>query len=199
MISQLTGTITKKTPDKLVIDVHGVGFLVLCSTKTIAAARLGSELTIFTSLVVREDAMTLYGFYSEEETDAFELLQTTSGIGAKTALSALNTLSPDEIRVAVQNEDSATLCKIPGVGSKSAQRIIIELKDKVERLGTGETPVSAGVAVWKSQVMEALQNLGWSEREAEGACQTVAPLASQEPPPSVSELLKKALASLSRR
>ena len=127
MIAHLDGVVTSVAPDGAVIDVGGVGLLVQCSPGTLAELRPGERTRVCTSLVVREDALTLYGFGSDDERNTFELLQTASGIGPRLALAMLATFSPDGLRRAVAAEDVNALTSVPGIGRKGAQRIVLEL------------------------------------------------------------------------
>lgn len=202
MIAFVRGTVTAVGPDTAVIDVGGVGIEVQAGPGTLAELRIGSEATLPTSLVVREDSLTLYGFADTDERTVFELVQTASGVGPRLAQAMVAVLSPDEIRRAVATEDLATLTKVPGIGKKGAQRIVLELKD---RLGA---PVGSGASGgtdrgstpgpdWRAQVHAGLVGLGWSAKEADAAIATVTPMA-EEGTASVPELMRAALASLSR-
>lgn len=206
MIAQLTGTVLRAGATDCVLDVGGVGFLLHITASTAAALRPGESATLHTSMVVREDSLTLYGFDDSEARDAFLLAQSASGVGPKVALAIVSVLTPADLRRAVQTEDVRRLTAVPGIGPKGAQRIIIELKDKVNVLGLDETEPggSAAKAVgadeqWRQQVSEGLQSLGWSARDAEAACDNVAHLAEQDPQPSTGKLLRAALNTLARR
>ncbi|BAK35854.1 Holliday junction DNA helicase RuvA [Microlunatus phosphovorus NM-1] len=205
MIAQLRGTVIQLGPTAVVIEVGGLGVLTLCSPNTTAGLRLGETATIATSLVVREDSLTLYGFATVDERELFELLQTATGVGPKLAQAALAVLSPDELRSAIATENLVQLCKVPGIGRKGAQRLVIELKDKINALGLvseptvptadGPAPAAAG---WRDQVSQGLQGLGWSTRDAEAACDEVEPLAG-ESGVGVPQLMRAALQALARR
>lgn len=205
MIAQLRGTVIQLGVTSVVIEVGGLGVLALCSPNTAAGLRLGETATIMTSLVVREDSLTLYGFATVDERELFELLQTATGVGPKLAQAALAVLSPDELRSAIATENLVQLCKVPGIGRKGAQRLVIELKDKINALGLVSepvTPVADGAAQtaagWRDQVSQGLQGLGWSARDAEAACDEVEPLAA-EPGTGVPQLMRAALQRLARR
>ena len=180
MIAHLDGTVSAVAPDGAVIDVGGVGLLVQCTPGTLAGLRTGERGRVATSLVVREDALTLYGFASEDERNTFELLQTASGVGPRLALAMLAVFTPDALRRAVATEDLAALTTVPGIGRKGAQRIVLELAG---RLGSaGELPVQAGqvgngtpAAPWREQVRAGLVSLGWQAREADQAIAAVEP------------------------
>ena len=162
---------------------------------TASAQRHGAQTTLATSLVVREDSLTLYGFASGDERDCFELVQTASGIGPRLALAVVSTLGPDDLRAAVASGNVAALTRVPGIGAKSAQRLILELKDKIGQLAVAAT-AEAGPSGWRDQVRSGLEGLGWSARDAEAACDRVADLAETEP--SVAVLMRAALRTLAK-
>ncbi len=195
MIASLRGTVASVALDAVVLDVAGVGYLVRCTPATIAGLRLGSEAQVFTTLVVREDSMTVYGFASADERDMFELVQTASGIGPKVALAMLSVHQPDALRSAIAQSDLAALTTVPGIGRKGAERIVVELKDRVG-LATGAAPT--GAPAWREQVHEALLGLGWGTRDAESAVDSVAANLPEGEAPDVSALLRDALRSLAR-
>ena len=203
MIARLTGEVVQLGATSAVIEVGGVGMLVQCGPNTTAALRLGQPATLATSLVVREDSLTLYGFGSPEERDLFELLLTASGVGPKLAQAALAVLSPDDLRTAIATENLVTLTAVPGIGRKGAQRIVIELKDKINTVGLAERPAAAAAptapAAWREQVSQGLQGLGWSARDAEAACENVEPLVAEDPDLGVAEIMRAALKSLAKR
>ena len=182
MIAHLNGTVSSVAPDGAVIDVGGVGLLVQCTPGTLAGLRTGERARVATSLVVREDALTLYGFAGEDERNTFELLQTASGIGPRLALAMIAVFSPDALRRAVATEDLAALTTVPGIGRKGAQRIILELAGRLGSPGDGGSAVAdagmlpaARVAPWREQVRAGLVNLGWQARDAEQAIAAVEP------------------------
>jgi holliday junction DNA helicase RuvA len=188
MIAHLDGVVAAVAPEGAVIDVGGVGLLVQCSPGTLAGLRPGERAKVSTSLVVREDALTLYGFGNDDERNTFELLQTASGIGPRLALAMLATLSPDGLRRAVAAADVTALTAVPGIGRKGAQRIVLELAG---RLGSPDDGVAAiagvgagsasgtsprvGTLTWRDQVRTGLVNLGWQARDAEHAIATIEP------------------------
>lgn len=202
MIAQLTGTVVAASAAWVVLDVHGVGYRALCTPAVAAAVRLGEPCTLFTSLVVREDSMTLYAFADAEERDAFELVQSASGIGPKIAQAVVAVLPPAELRSAIASENIVALTKVPGIGPKGAKKMVIELKDKVNALGTVAAPGGGRPAGtdfdWHEQVRGGLESLGWSARDAEAACERVEPLAKENPEWGVGALMKAALRSLAR-
>jgi Holliday junction DNA helicase RuvA len=179
MIAHLDGTVCGLAPDGAVIEVGGVGLLVQCTPGTLAGLRLGERARVSTSLLVREDALTLYGFATEDERNVFELLQTASGVGPRLALAMLAVHGPDALRRAVASEDLTALTQVPGIGKKGAQRIVLELRD---RLGVAaDLPVAApgaraaAAAPWREQVRAGLMNLGWTGRDAERAIAAIEP------------------------
>lgn len=202
MIALLTGTVVTAGATFGVLDVGGVGFRVLTTPQTAAGLRVGERATLHTTLVVREDSMTLFAFGEEGERQAFELAQTASGVGPKLALAIVSVLTPGELRRAVLTEDVKRLCAVPGIGLKGAQKLVIELKDKVMVLAdapAGDAPGPADRDAWRAQVSEGLQGLGWSSRDAEAACDNVAHLVESDPGIGVAKLLRAALNSLARR
>jgi len=202
VIAHLNGTVTAVTPDGAVIEVGGVGLRVQCTPDTLGSLRLGEPGRVATSLVVREDSLTLFGFATDDERNVFELLQTATGIGPRLALAMLAVHSPDALRRAVAAEDVKALTMVPGVGNKGAQRIILELKD---RLGTPGDFAANGAASarraepsWRDQVQSGLVNLGWSARDAEAAIAAVEADAGDQAP-DVPTALRAALRKLSRQ
>jgi holliday junction DNA helicase RuvA len=181
MIAHLTGNVASVAPDGAVIDVGGVGIQVQCTPGTLAGLRQGERARVATSLVVREDSLTLFGFASDDERNTFELLQTASGVGPRLALAALAVLTPDALRRAVAAEDLAVLTSVPGIGRKGAQRIVLELAGRLGSPGDGQltgasalAPVAV-LAPWREQVKAGLISLGWQAREAEQAISAVEP------------------------
>jgi holliday junction DNA helicase RuvA len=202
MIAQVSGTVLQVGPTSTVIEVGGLGVQALCSPDTAAGLRIGERATLATSLVVREDSLTLYGFASHDEREFFELLQTATGVGPKLAQAALSVLSPDELRSAIATENLLQLVKVPGIGRKGAQRLVIELKDKINSTRLTEEPATATSvrgAPWREQVSQGLQGLGWSARDAEAACTEVEPLVADDPNLSVAVVMRAALQSLARK
>ncbi len=204
MIATLTGTVLTAGATSCVVDVSGVGFLLQVTPATAAGLRVGEKATLHTHLVVREDSLTLFGFADEDERSAFVIAQSASGVGPKLALAIVSVLSPTDLRLAITSADLARLTSVPGIGAKGAQRLVLELKDKVALLGAGAPAPAGGPAagepeVWRAQVTEGLQGLGWSLRDAEAAADTVAPLVDEDPTIGVGQLLRAALNSLARR
>ena len=201
MISSLSGRVGHVGLDRVVIEVGGVGMLVHTTPRTAGEVRTGQDVTVSTTLVVREDSLTLFGFGSPAERDMFETVQTVSGVGPRLALAMLSVLTPDAVSTALRAGDLATLTKIPGVGKKSAERLVLELKDKVGMpsgsSGADVTPSAASLGDAKrDQVAEALVGLGWSAKQATDAVASVS--ASADPEASVAALLRMALRELGR-
>ena len=202
MIAHLNGTVAALTPDGVVIDVGGVGLRVQCTPDTLATLRPGAPGRVATSLVVREDSLTLFGFATDDERNVFELLQTATGIGPRLALAMLAVHSPDALRRAVAAEDIKALTMVPGVGNKGAQRIILELRDRLGAPGelavNGSAPARRVAPSWRDQVQSGLVNLGWSPRDAEAAVVAVE-ADSGDTEPDVTTALRAALRKLSRQ
>ena len=194
MIAFVRGKVAALTLNSAVIDVGGVGMQVMCAPNTIAGLRLGQESQIATSMVVREDSLTVFGFASIDERDMFELVQTASGVGPKVAQAMLAVLSPDRLRSAIAGSDLAGLTSVPGIGRKGAERIVLELKDRIGPVAASQ-PVADS---WRGQVQEALLGLGWSARDADKAVETVASGIPNGAKPDMSSLLRDALRTLSK-
>jgi Holliday junction DNA helicase RuvA len=202
MIAQLTGVVGQLGPTSAIIEVGGFGVQAVCSPNTVAGLRLGQRATLATSLIVREDSLTLYGFASADEREFFELLLTAAGVGPKLAQTALAVLTPEELRRAIATENLVQLCKVPGIGRKGAQRILIELKDKINTVAQPEessAAVGSPPAAWRGQVMQGLQGLGWSAKDADAACNEVEQLARDDPQINIAVLMRAALQSLARK
>jgi Holliday junction DNA helicase RuvA len=199
MIAFVRGTVADLALDGVVVEVGGVGLQLQCTPGTLARLRPGAEVTLPTSLVVREESLTLFGFADDDERTLFELLQTASGVGPKLAQAMLAVHSPDDLRRAVRDEDVRALTAVPGIGQKGAQRVILELKDRIGVPSPGTTgsrvPAAARPA-WREQVLSGLVGLGWSPRDADQAVERVAPDAGDTP--DVPALLRAALQTLSR-
>ena len=198
MISLLNGTVRSVSSDRLIVEVGGFGVSVLVNPQTSAQATLGAQIQLFTSLVVREDSLTIFGFINDESRALFELVQTVSGIGPKVALSILGALTPEDLGRAIAQEDVAVIEKVPGIGRKGAQRLILELKGKLSDLSTGQSYTSHQPA-WREQLTSALVSLGFSPKESDAAISNVvSELQTNDVDAStldLSELLKLTLAS----
>lgn len=197
MIAFVRGDVAAVTLSSAVVEVGGIGLELMCTPGTLAQLRTGRQATLPTSMVVREDSLTLYGFADEEEKTIFELVQTASGVGPKLAQAIIAVLSPDGVRTAIASDDVKTLTKVPGIGQKGAQRIILELKDRIGA-PTGAVAASAAQAgaAWREQVHQGLVGLGYNAKDADKAVDAVADQADGSP--DVGALLRAALRSLSK-
>jgi Holliday junction DNA helicase RuvA len=176
--------------NSVIIDVGGVGISTLVVERTLQTLSIGSKATLHTSLMVREDSLTLFGFEDTQERDLFVLLQTVTGIGPRVAQSILNTLTVSDLRNAIGSESAAALEKVSGLGKKGAARIILELKDKVS--GVNQRSVTGDTA-WQSSISAALSGLGFTGREIDQAISSVAVTALDQP---LDEKLRVALLNL---
>jgi holliday junction DNA helicase RuvA len=195
MISSIRGRVLSVGLDHAVVEVGGVGFAVHAAPSTLATLRTGEEASLATSLVVREDSLTLFGFADAEARELFRLLQTVSGIGPRLALATLAVLEPTQLRNALADSNIAVLTQVPGIGRKGAERLIIELRDRVTALAAGAAPsaVSGQPAGVRSSVIEALVGLGFAGRQAE---QAVDGVLLDNGTADTSAVLRKALATL---
>lgn len=199
MIAFVRGNVAAMTLSSAVVEVGGVGLELMCTPGTLAQLRTGRQALLPTSMVVREDSLTLYGFADEDEKTIFELVQTASGVGPKVAQSIIAVLSPDGVRTAIATEDVKTLTKVPGIGQKGAQRIILELKDRIGApTGSAGSGTTSGAAPWRDQVHQGLIGLGYNTRDAEKAVDSVADQAGSALTPDVGALLRAALRTLSK-
>ncbi len=190
MIASIRGEVLAIIDNSVVIDVGGVGISTLVVERTLQTLSIGSKATLHTSLMVREDSLTLFGFEDTQERDLFVLLQTVTGIGPRVAQSILNTLTVSDLRNAIGNESAAALEKVSGLGKKGAARIILELKDKVS--GVNQR-ISTGDSGWQSSISAALSGLGFTGREIDQAISSVAVTALDQP---LEEKLRVALLNL---
>ncbi|GAB3685264.1 Holliday junction branch migration protein RuvA [Angustibacter aerolatus] len=200
MIASVTGVVQQLRLDAAVVVVGGVGMLVHATPRTLAGLRQGQPAELATSLVVREDSLTLFGFTDDDERATFEAVQTVSGIGPRLALAMLAVHDPEALRQAVATDDLVALRKVPGVGLKGAQRLALELKGKLGQ-PTGAAPAPAQPDVpseetWRGQVRDALVGLGWAAKQADAAVEAVAPAEGQ--PVDVPAVLRAALQRLGR-
>lgn len=211
MIASVSGRVAAVSPDGAVVEVGGIGLAVQCTPGTIARLQVGENARLSTSLVVREDSLTLYGFADDDERQLFELLQTANGVGPRLAQAVLAIHPPREVRRAVSLADVKALMQVPGIGKKGAERLILELRD---RLGstTSDTsldgppvpglPAVTPVAPWRDQLTSALVGLGWSAKEADTALAQLAPVADEQIAATgsveVAVLLRQALQLLGR-
>lgn len=198
MIAQLRGAVLAAGGTWVVIDVGGLGLRVLCTPGTAGQVRPGEPTVLHTTLVVREDSLALYGFATADERDCFELVQSATGVGPKLALAVVSVLNPDDLRQAIAAGNLGALTRVPGIGPKVAQRLVLELKDKVGKLAVLADRAGATPTGWRDQVASGLEGLGWSRRDAEAACDRVADLAESEPAPGVAVLMRAALRSMAK-
>ncbi len=197
MIASVTGRVAALAPDSAIVEVGGAGLLVHCTPGTLAGLRVGETATLATVLVVREDSLTLFGFATADERVVFELLQTATGVGPRLAQAVLAVHAPDAVRRAVATEDLAALTLVPGIGRKGAQRIVLELKDRLGPVGAGGSgAATTGPASARGYVREALVGLGYPGREADEA---VAALPADLDEGDLGGALKLALRALDRR
>jgi Holliday junction DNA helicase RuvA len=168
LISFLRGTVAHVGLSSAVIDLNGAGMSVNATPQTLSSLRVGEEGKLFTSLIVREDSLTLFGFSSDDEREVFDILLSVSGVGPRLALAVLAVHEPEAIRVAAHSGDGKSFTKVPGIGPKVAGRIVLELAGKLVPHGTaGATaPAVSAESVWKPQVVAAMTSLGWSEKDA---------------------------------
>lgn len=202
MIASVRGPVRHVGLDHVVVEVGGVGLLVHTTPETASGCRTGEELTLETTLVVREESLTLYGFAGADAKALFEQVQTVSGVGPRLALAMLSVHSPDDVRSAIAHGDLVALTKVPGIGRKSAERLVLELKDKILAVGVepgiaaSSSPTSGAEDAVQTQVREALQGLGWTAKQAEGALASVR--TGEDAPSDVAALLRAALRELGR-
>ena len=197
MIAHLSGSILDVRLNQLVIDVGGIGYQVTVAPELAADSRVGQSISLHTSLVVREDSWTLFGFSNADAKNLFEQLQSVTGIGHKVASALLAVYQPEELRSAIAAQDNAALERVPGIGKKVASRIILELKDK---FGGGYRSKSSLSGPWRTQVIGALTGLGYSAKEAESALDDVLSDFGRTPTETdLPEMLKLALAQSRRK
>ncbi|HCP40157.1 MAG TPA: Holliday junction branch migration protein RuvA [Cryomorphaceae bacterium] len=191
MIYYVKGNFVEKTATNVIVDCAGIGYNVQISLNTFADIEPLAEGMLFTYHLVREDAEILFGFSTKREKALFELLISVSGVGANTARVILSSLSPAEVEQAIVSEDAATLQGVKGIGAKTAQRIVIDLRDKVAKVSAaGDSPIRARSGGARSEAYAALTTLGISTKQAEGALNK---LLKKDPTMSTEELVRKAL------
>ncbi len=199
MIGYVRGVVTHIFLDSCYVDVHGVGYRVYVGGATRQQLEIGKESLLFTYTNVREDAIQLYGFGTEEEYDLFIMLISVSGIGPKVGLGILSGMDPTSIKLAILNGQTTTLVKLPGIGKKSAERLVLELKDKIAKLPSmSNQPSSVGTVEImpqgvEAEVLMALQGLGYSEAEVRPVLEAL-----NDGQKEVSELLRATLAELGK-
>ncbi|MFM2215462.1 MAG: hypothetical protein RJA88_831 [Actinomycetota bacterium] len=198
MISLINGIVRSISSDRAIVEVGGVGLAVSLTSQTTAQLNLGTPVQLFTSLVVREDSLTLFGFLDEESRSAFELVQTVSGIGPKVALAILGAHTPQSLAVAIAQEDIKAIEKVPGIGRKGAQRLILELKGKISDFGSVDHK-QIHQPVWREQLTSALISLGFTAKDSDSAITAVVSQYADNGIDAqnidISELLKAALQS----
>jgi Holliday junction DNA helicase RuvA len=196
MISLINGTVRSISLDKAIVEVGGVGLSLSITQKTSSQLNLGVAAQFFTTLVVREDSLTLFGFLEDGERVLFELVQTVSGIGPKVALSIVSALSPSQLAIAVAQEDISAIEKVPGIGRKGAQRLILELKGKLSDFGTS-TKSTHHQPAWREQLTSALVSLGFNAKDSDLAISQVVSRLAEDGIDAqtleLSDLLKRAL------
>lgn len=199
MIAHLRGVVDAVSPNEAVVDIGGVGFSVQCGPATIAQLQPGTAVRLATSLVVREESLTLYGFGTDDERSLFELLQTASGVGPRVAQAILAVYAPDDVRRAIAGGNIAALTKVPGIGKKGAERLILELKDRIGPV-VGQGSAASTPTVHHGQVVAGLVALGWSSSHAEQAAEQAAAQLRTDTAdePAVAAVLKQAIALLGR-
>lgn len=199
MISSVRGTVLAIALDHAVVEVGGVGLAVLATPSTLASLRRGEEALLATQLVVREDSLTLYGFADDEARELFVLLQTVSGIGPRLALAALAVLEPDKLRTALAEGNITVLTQVPGIGKKGAERLSLELRDKVAAVTSANTPSEVPApqseSAVRTDVVEALISLGFAAKQAEQAVDSVL----SEGDADTSQVLRSALTLLGKK
>ena len=198
MIASVRGVVTAILPDSAVVEVGGVGMRVFCAPNTLAGLRTGAEARLATTLIVREDSLTLFGFADDDERQLFELLLTANGVGPRIAQAVLAVHQPDAVRRAIAGGDLAALTKVPGIGKRGAEKLVVELKDKIGFIATGDNG-GAGLlnGAWQEQVRQGVLALGWSAAQADQAVAAVAESIDGEVPP-VPMLLRQAIRLLGK-
>jgi len=201
VIAFVQGAVAAIAGGVAVVEVGGVGMAVQCTPNTLAGLRIGEPARLATSLVVREDSLTLFGFVDDDERATFEILQAAPGVGPKLAQAILGVHSPDALRIAVANGDEKALIAVPGIGKAKAAKLLLEYKDKLgapHGAVPAQKPVATGPAPWHEQLHAALVGLGYAPREADDAVVAVTPEAEAMATPDVGTLLRAALRGLNR-
>ena len=205
MIAFARGTVVEAVGDRVVLDIGPIGLVLVCAPATVAELRRGDHAELHTSMIVREDAWTVYGFSDADARAVFEKVQTVTGIGPRIALALLGTMSPDDLRRAISTSDEAAIMKAPGIGRKGAQRIILELADRLgpASFDSSTSPLGTQSGGWQGSVIAGLVSLGWSTKDAERAVDAIDPELSAAATAAgskadVGALLKAALRQLDR-
>ncbi|MGW0018576.1 Holliday junction branch migration protein RuvA [Rhodococcus sp. NPDC003382] len=196
MIGSVRGEVLDIALDHVVIEAGGIGYRINATPATLGTLRRGDETRLVTAMIVREDSMTLYGFANTEARELFGLLQTVSGVGPRLAMATLAVLEPDALRAALAEGNTTALTRVPGIGKRGAERMIVELRDKVAAFaGAGETTTAVSASPIRDQIVEALVGLGFTAKQAEPATDTVL---AEDPGAEVSTALRAALKLLGR-
>ncbi len=200
MIASVSGIVLQGQGDTVVIEVGGIGLLIQCPASTAATVRVGETMSLATVLVVREDALTLYGFADAQQREVFQLVQSVTGIGPRTALAVVSTMTVDQLRQAIAAEDLASITRIPGIGRKGAQRMVLELKDSLGVAASTDAATPATAEPWRTDVQAGLESLGWNPRQASWAVAEIAddPGLAPGEEADIAALLKAALQRLNR-
>ncbi len=193
MIAHIQGRLVEKNPTDVVIDCHGVGYFLNISLHTFSQLPTTENVKLYTQLLVREDAHTLYGFSTVEEREVFNLLISVSGVGASIARTMLSSLTPDQIRDAIVSEDTVTIQGVKGIGTKTAQRVVLDLKDKILKVYTASSISLKPSNTNRNEALSALETLGFARKQAEKACDV---FLKDHPQASVEEIIKQALKNL---
>jgi holliday junction DNA helicase ruvA len=191
MITHLQGQLVEKTPTYVVIDCNGVGYMIHISLNTYSKISEEKQLRLYTYLQIKEDAHTLFGFYEKSEREVFSLLLSVSGVGASTARIMLSSLSPSQLQSVIINGDAKTIQSIKGIGAKTAQRIILDLREKMIKLGGVEEISNNDTNINKQEALSALEVLGYPQKVAENVVQKIISKANDNL--SVEEIIKQAL------
>ena len=193
MITHIQGRLVEKNPTDVVIDCNGVGYFINISLHTFSELPTSENVKLFTHLLIREDAHTLYGFSSIAEREIFKLLISVSGVGASTARTMLSSLAPDQVLDAIATNDITTIQSIKGIGAKTAQRVVLDLKDKILKV-YGLSSISAGTSnTNKNEALSALETLGFVRKQSEKVVDTIVKQNSQA---SIEMIIKQALKNL---
>lgn len=197
MIASVHGEVLEIALDHVVVEAGGLGYRINATPATLGTLRRGDTTRLVTAMIVREDSMTLYGFAGGDARDLFGLLQTVTGVGPRLAMATLAVLEPDALRAALAEGNTAALTRVPGIGKKVAERLIVELRDKVAAYGGADAPAVAagGVSPLRDRIVEALVGLGFTPRQAEPATDTVL---ADDPAADVSSALRSALRLLGK-
>jgi Holliday junction DNA helicase RuvA len=193
MITHIQGRLIEKNPTEVIIDCNGVGYFINISLHTFSQLPAAENVKLYTHLLIREDAHTLYGFSGKAEREIFRLLLSVSGIGASIARTMLSSLSPQQVMEAIASEDVATIQSVKGIGSKTAQRAVLDLKDKILKVYGLDEVSGFSSNTNKNEALSALETLGFARKQVEKVCDKIL---KQNPEASVEEIIKQALKNL---